>query len=1052
MAVLVCRVPVRILLVAWLIAEAAAGLIRTGGVRSAHAFVELTVSDLRGSSAMAPPPGTHTEEHMKMKGSGYLHGSPLYRAQLKIRASSGDVNAMRSLSSNNSLCGVGVHAMATPSLTVAERLREECPADCPLHAVDVGTSVHCDFACVPASGTACAAFDAGAPIADLERNVCRGCKVNGCAVCARGGEDKCRECSQGYQLQEDGSCEDESMYVWFVLLLVILLVALIALFWVIDLACRPETNPEGLSEGLTSRSRAKLHQFVSGGWFSGAERVLWPWYTNLCRQNVAGPAIALQFNFLAMVIFWAGAVLLGWLFFARHVDEQLLELGLLKASTPRQECIITAVGWEEQQRLMWAKVVFVFACYMFTFALFILFAIHQRWRHASLEGTQTTHMDFCVECRGLPPISGSERVEEEFQAAVEQQTRQRTVGVSMCWDMSGQEDDIRGVIDDILDERDTEPGGAATGWFARLAEVTGMQASPPQPEKHRRVVGVTPQSSAGIFTGFFAQVERIFLSQTWQKVITKGRRKDFGPRFGGRGARVVDAHQVLAELHTCNQAFVVFPSEQSRDAALATESIIFRGCQVRLKPACMEPSSVTWSWMRDMSVIEKGLRILLGFCAIALALFVWVRFFYLPYAGYVMNSNFAYGHEPFYKALMFTLVVVMGNVLMYTVCAAVADAIGFRRDADRECCYMLLYTVACTLNVALDLWCEYMVANTMLAGAGALTHDGIPIKDVSSHLDRFRAYPVQRDLGAMLTSYAFPSTFLIPFLIEPLATIYVPYKLMCWIVQSRPEIRGSTAQSFLASPPMDLSRYADVLVNVMLSVLVFFFPGGFVWMMFFGLLVGQVWIYLFDSYRLLRTVPACTFTIPRVDNAAQWLLCMPCGLLLSCAIYKGNCIRDLPLGLRARDVQWLETCHEDEFGLIVKVCAAFILHVVLHTLLLIYVVPRFGRVTKAASEESYESCARRIPLSWFSANPVHCLRSEYVYGHRPPCDFCVAGREHLLRPNPSLGCYFSASAAKTEDFAYWQRQANEAADSVQQTYGVARDAYRAADAAKRLRG
>merc|ERR1712176_658929 len=102
---------------------------------------------------------------------------------------------------------------------------------------------------------------------------------------------------------------------------------------------------------------------------------------------------------------------------------------------------------------------------------------------------------------------------------------------------------------------------------------------------------------------------------------------------------------------------------------------------------------------------------------------------------------------------------------------------------------------------------------------------------------------MQRELGNLLFAYAVPSTFLIPFLIEPVATIYAPYKIMSFIVRSHPEIAQNDAEELLQSIPMDLSRYADIWLNIMLAVLVFYFPGGLVAGMFTMLAVSHIWIY-----------------------------------------------------------------------------------------------------------------------------------------------------------------------------------------------------------------
>lgn len=200
---------------------------------------------------------------------------------------------------------------------------------------------------------------------------------------------------------------------------------------------------------------------------------------------------------------------------------------------------------------------------------------------------------------------------------------------------------------------------------------------------------------------------------------------------------------------------------------------------------------------------------------------------------------------------------------------------------------------------------------------------------------------------------------------------------------------------------MDLSRYGDILVNVMLAVLILYFPGGFTLPMFAGLAVSHCWIYAMDHYRVVRTVPYCEFAGMAVDWWSQWLLAFPCGFILSCTIYKFY----VQTGRDIRGMDMISQC-----------TVAFLVHITVHTLTLVGIVPLLGRREKPPSKRTYRQCSRRIARSWFSANPVHCLRSSFVYNHDPPCDYCVPGKEHLLRVNEAIGMHFRDGAVPVEDF------------------------------------
>ena len=132
---------------------------------------------------------------------------------------------------------------------------------------------------------------------------------------------------------------------------------------------------------------------------------------------------------------------------------------------------------------------------------------------------------------------------------------------------------------------------------------------------------------------------------------------------------------------------------------------------------------------------------------------------------------------------------------------------------------------ACVFNVALDLITTYMVAYRINVGLRMKTYDGTLLENLQQFSDRFESYAMQRTLANNLYAYAFPATFLIPFLIEPVATIYAPYKMMLAIVRTQPSMKGFMAERLLGSLVFDLSRYADLMLDVMIAVLIFFFPG-----------------------------------------------------------------------------------------------------------------------------------------------------------------------------------------------------------------------------------
>merc|ERR1711957_589709 len=51
--------------------------------------------------------------------------------------------------------------------------------------------------------------------------------------------------------------------------------------------------------------------------------------------------------------------------------------------------------------------------------------------------------------------------------------------------------------------------------------------------------------------------------------------------------------------------------------------------------------------------------------------------------------------------------------------------------------------------------------------------------------------------------------------------------------------------------------------------------------------------------------------------------------------------------------------------------------------------------------------------SWFTSNPIHCLRSRHIHGHSPPCVPYVNGKPHLINRSQEGNAFFDGSRLKT---------------------------------------
>jgi len=841
---------------------------------------------------------------------------------------------------------------------MASDWHERCPAECPFWAQNLADNEFCTFKCV--QGSECSSGNPQMPIPDKSTGACSSPSVADCEVYHYDGTNRCKKCRPRYTLQADGVCYWNYTWLVWLVIAVFVVVFVLLLVWIFDLVLRPCTNPKILERCLRVRRKQVLCQPNDA---SGILRK-WPLTTNLLRVNVAGPAIMLLFNFQAFLIIWALLVGALWIIFCLFHND-LFVLGTKPFGTPRNNCILVAWGHERQHALMWARVWFLSIVYLGTFVLCILFGIHQLHKFEKWSSENTGMRHFCAMCEGLPAIKGSDKGEEELKHAIEAKLKDRgnvkVVGVSICWDYKT---DVEWVDDTLRERLHTV---AYTNEISRKTPAANMGAL-------RRSL-------------FNAEV-KIFRTMEHVKVYSD-----------------VEMRQMLGEMRSSENAFVVFHTKADRDAAVdATKKaggFEYRGKRVKLKHVCAQPESVYWEHFRCGGNFSNTLlRSMAGCFRILLALFGWGVVFYAPYAWSIYTFSYANGAEPStVYVLSFSLVVTLGNAILYAACSNVADWIGFHFRGHREAWYMVSYSIACMMQALLDMVTTLFMVRKIMEGLSFRTHDGTMLSNVYG-VEFFASYAMQRTLAENVYVYAFPSTFLTPYVLEPFVMIVLPFLVGKAILRSHPELVGHKAEQYVGNLPLDLGRYADLHVNMFLAILVFFFPGGYTMNLFLGMVGSHAFIYMYDQWRVLRHIPTGGFVMRDADLWSQILLAPQCGLILSCLVFKGNC-------------HGYGYCFEGEA--IVWICSvAFVVHVLLHALLLRYFVPLFAKTEQDEKGETFREHATAFACNWFNANPVHCLRSELIYQDSPPCRLFVPGMEAALEKNERIGCHFSCQDVDDE--------------------------------------
>merc|ERR1719162_1573650 len=193
------------------------------------------------------------------------------------------------------------------------------------------------------------------------------------------------------------------------------------------------------------------------------------------------------------------------------------------------------------------------------------------------------------------------------------------------------------------------------------------------------------------------------------------------------------------------------------------------------------------------------------------------------------------------------------------------------------------------INVLLDMVVTYYVALKVMIGLDFRTYDGTRIADIDVFTEQFETYAMQRSLAENSYRYAWPSTILVPFLLEPFVTVLIPFQIGKLIIRTHREVTGQCAEAYIAAFDFDLGRYADILLNVFLGILIFYFPGGYTWSLFYGMFISHIVIYAFDHWRIINVIPAVKIVSNEVDWWSQMMLIPCCSLILSCLVFKANC-------------------------------------------------------------------------------------------------------------------------------------------------------------------
>lgn len=886
--------------------------------------------------------------------------------------------------------------------SVPDRAVVRCPDECPL--MRFHPTLMCHWRCI--SEQACRSFDVPGVI-DRGRGYCYVCAVPGCKSCFPD-RQLCSECHEGFELHA-GECEPTSTSSWGVLMAVVGVLAAVALLYVVHLAWRPVLSPSALQWGLEHRTRVKARA-------DEQDHELYSLDLNLADEvtTAGGIGILLHFSWQRMVLWWSITMTaLSMAVIAYHGRLVVADAFTLGPPHDEMEGIcserLDIQGEENFEAMRIHILISTGLMYVGSFAGAILWAWWQQRKYQRHADENVSMGDYALLCSGFPlelegdrPGDVTVRLEEEYRKYFVSAWGDSVIGVSIAWDMDNEHDRIAKTVAHIvfsLECNRNEAKRSGASFFD-----TPVAAS------RRR----------SHWTCFLEPARQMIDSIFWGSFPELGRREEPEEDSDSISAfQVDDAQLFLKEIPTAGFCFVVFRTEHDKLASLRKPLPKFRGeHSVAVEQPGGDAEVVLWHSFTT-SKPRRRYNAAVGVMQVLCVIAVWTLCFWAPYTLYILSwtetggASQGQGHI----GLMVGGLVTVGNQVVYAACGVIAANTRFTCRDDRDTFYTGLYTFAVLTNTVLDLWLVSIMARGWKADAALDPHALV------------RVPSMQHAVFVQLALYLWPGCLLVPFVLEPLVLNVCPYFVAKWLVRSRPSCSKLEAEECLAPPPFDLVRYGDNLINIVMVCCFAFLTSLKLWWVFLVLSVSLLFIYFWDSYRFKRGTSRTHFATNDLDVLSNYIMAIPCALLAGGFIFK-------VAGGQGMVREWdRHTFLEEHPEIWAQVGAGIFGHLVVHWMLLFFIVPRWvtrsSRQDGAKDKVPYEQTAARICCNWFNSNPVHCIRSHYLYQHEPSHVFYQPGRDYLHRRNTrpedsdALIIYesqvFQKEAGVWEDLSQWGR-------------------------------
>eukprot|EP00927_Polykrikos_kofoidii_P021951 TRINITY_DN20640_c0_g1_i1.p1 TRINITY_DN20640_c0_g1~~TRINITY_DN20640_c0_g1_i1.p1 ORF type:complete len:1093 (-),score=115.13 TRINITY_DN20640_c0_g1_i1:145-3423(-) len=859
-----------------------------------------------------------------------------------------------------------------------------CPQECPYSFQD--TAKGCHFVCA----ADCNESKSGDIIVvDEDTLACGSCKIMFCKTYdAVGGS--CKECDEGFVLIDRVCTTRTPLYVTCIIMIMGIIIALVAGKFLYSVFMHPVVNKEVRDEAVLRRWRVCLRDKCRDGqpWF--------PLSTNLRavpdgEPCVGGNGTMLYFNFLAAIICWIVFVSICWSVFASILGKEMLTVGTIYVDSDQELCQVIRWGSSIIDKFFPRVITFVFLLYICSFGGCLLLARRQRHLFLSAQAKSPNMSNYCINLTGFPEES-ADSVESDIINFITQAVGSQPVGVSIAWNFWDKEGEVRSMIADIM-----------TAQEEVIARRVGIEFDGREP--FVAVQNSSYSSSNVVRSASMALDNFVF----WAAGCAENTTDNDQLRNSRANQFAEQVRQLVRNIPSSGIAYVVFSTKDERDRAFgifsSNEAPRYRDVH-KLKPRIPDeqPHGICWENLGRPHHWEV-LRSIVGLFAMLLLSVIFAFGLIAPFSFYEINTFAKRGKT---SSLVFKIIsgvmITVQNRTIHSAGIRISAWIGYCRKSQEDRYCFFIYSFFLFANFLVDMFLVGYENYSAMLSTNTRLDDGKLIKDLPDLESIMLSYPMSRELGRAIFEFNVFGSFIGPVIFE-VFFLELPYYI-AYILLGTDRFSIEEAEARLRPPSFTLTRYYDVVLNLLQLAIAFFCASG--WWLYncVGLLAGCVCMYGFDHYRVLRH--SVHFDIPHdtTDEIAHRLVSLPCGLIAASCIYllsRNGVISDLQY-----------------FPPLLLMTIVLVSHVVLHLLLLQQWKPKqkdYSEERARHDAKTYAEAAARTPYNWFNSNPVQCLRSKYIYMHSPPCSFHQLGKEYILERNPNIGLYYDGMrVARTTDY------------------------------------